>query len=264
MENDDRPIGLFDSGIGGLTVLRTLLSQLSQESFIYLGDTARLPYGNKSAATIERYLVQNIKFLKAQGVKAIVVACNSASTVLLDRTHDFGVPIYNVIEPGAAAAVKASTDKRIGVLGTRATVAAQSYLNLLKKLDPAVTVFSQACPLLVPLVEEGWGNIRLTRDIIRHYLHPVLDHGIDTLILGCTHYPLLKSAITQVVGKKIRLVDSAENCAIAVRRFLDASDMRAPKRGSGKLQLFVTDRPQSFSRSAKLFLGGQAPMARQI
>lgn len=214
MDADNRPIGLFDSGIGGLTVLRTLISHLPQESFIYLGDTARLPYGNKSAATIERYLIQNIKFLKSQDVKAIVVACNSASTVLLanddKKKMDFGIPVYNVIEPGAASAVQASLVKRIGVLGTRATVAAKSYSNLLKKLDPAITVVSQACPLLVPLVEEGWEDDPLTNLIIYRYIQPLLQTGIDTLVLGCTHYPALRGGIGRVVGPNVSLIDSSE------------------------------------------------------
>ncbi|RYZ63622.1 MAG: glutamate racemase, partial [Proteobacteria bacterium] len=152
---DDRPIGLFDSGIGGLTVLKTLLGDFPNESFLYLGDTARLPYGSKSAQTIERYLIQNIDFLASRNVKAVVVACNSASTVLLGTTLTFPVPVYNVIEPGAERALKATSGKRIGVLGTKATVAAKSYVNALHARDASVEVFQQACPLLVPLVEEG-------------------------------------------------------------------------------------------------------------
>lgn len=230
MEFDDRPIGLFDSGIGGLTVLKPLLSQLPNESFVYLGDTARLPYGNKSVATIERYLGQNISFLKSIDVKAIVVACNSASTVLIGRNQDFGVPVYNVIEPGAEAAIKATRGKRVGVLGTRATVAAQSYVNVLKKLGSPITVTQQACPLLVPLVEEGWEDDPLTNLVIYRYLQPLLQAGIDTLILGCTHYPALRGGISRVVGPNVPLIDSAQAILELLIADLDSGRMKKSSR----------------------------------
>lgn len=216
MELDDRPIGLFDSGIGGLTVLKSLMTQLPHESFIYLGDTARLPYGSKSPSTIERYLKQNIRFLTDLNVKAIVVACNSASTVLLKSHAPFSVPVYNVIQPGAQAALAESRTKRIGVLGTKATVSAQAYVTALHALDSTVIVYQQACPLLVPLVEEGWEDDPLTNLVVYRYLTPLLQEGIDTLILGCTHYPVLREAIARVSGSRVTLVDSAEAIASAI------------------------------------------------
>lgn len=246
----DRPIGLFDSGIGGLTVLRSLMTTFPNESFVYLGDTARLPYGNKSPDTIRKYLEQNIKFLVQQNVKAIIVACNSASTVLLEPgERHFPVPVYNVIEPGAAAALAVSVNKRIGVLGTKATVRAQSYANVLKKLDPSIEVIQQACPLLVPLVEEGWEEDPLTNLVIYRYVQPVLATGVDTLILGCTHYPALRGGIGRVAGPNVNLIDSSE----AIGKLLneDFSSGRLAK-GSKRqpLRLMTTDSAPSFGEIA--------------
>jgi glutamate racemase len=259
VKTDDRPIGLFDSGIGGLTVLRSLLAALPNESFVYLGDTARLPYGSKSSATIERYLLQNIAFLNKLNVKAIVVACNSASTVLVDGhlSGSFQVPVYNVIEPGAKAALAASVSKRIGVLGTKATVSANSYATcLLREKIPNTVVFQQACPLLVPLVEEGWVDDPLTNLVIHRYLSPLLSEKIDTLILGCTHYPALRGGIGRVAGSGITLIDSAEAIASAIiadiaSSTLGASSGRSPLRPA--LRLMTTDVSSSFTEiSARL------------
>jgi glutamate racemase len=248
-KSDDRPIGLFDSGIGGLTVLKSLLMHFPQESFIYLGDTARLPYGSKSPTTIERYLRQNIRFLNEQNVKAVVVACNSASTVLLEGEPEFAVPVYNVIEPGAATALKASQGKRIGVLGTKATVNAKAYVRSIHRLDHTATVFQQACPLLVPLVEEGWEDDPLTNLVIYRYVTPILQAGIDTLILGCTHYPALRAGIARVTGPGVALIDSAEAIAHAIRR-----DIESEKLGAGStralLRLMTTDTSPSFAEVA--------------
>lgn len=252
---DDRPIGLFDSGIGGLTVLKSLMTALPKESFVYLGDTARLPYGSKSPATIERYLRQNIHFLIEQGVKAIVVACNSASTVLLGRESnipdDFSIPVYNVIEPGAETALRVSHSKRIGVLGTKATISAQAYAKSLLALDPSVHVIQQACPLLVPLVEEGWENDPLTNLVIHRYVHPLLAHGIDALILGCTHYPALRVGIAKVTGSSVQLVDSAEAIAAAILRDIDRGHLQAAAASrSSPLKILTTDMSPSFTEVA--------------
>ena len=243
--NDDRPIGLFDSGIGGLTVLKSLWSALPQESFIYLGDTARLPYGSKSAQTIERYCLQNIDFLLKRGVKAIVVACNTASTVLLDRKSEFSVPVYNVIEPGAQAAVKASRTQQIGVLGTKATIAAKSYVRAIHRLDATATVFQQACPLLVPLVEEGWEDDPLTNLVIYRYLQPLLQAGVDTLILGCTHYPALHQGIAKVAGPNVQLVDSSQAIAKLILEDF-ASGRLKPSAKRRHTDFFTTDVATSF------------------
>lgn len=259
MKNDDRPIGIFDSGIGGLTVLRTLLSSFKQESFIYLGDTARLPYGSKSPATIERYLLQNIAFLQKQNVKAIIVACNTASTVLLNSKRDFPVPIYDVIRPGAQAALEASSTKRIGVLATRATVQSKSYVTALTQLDPSVTVFSQAAPLLVPLVEEGWEDDPLTNLVIFRYAQSLLQLGIDTLILGCTHYPALRGAIGRVAGPNVTLIESSE----AIQKIMTA-DFESGRltRSSNRhdFRLLVTDNGSAFAEvAARLMRPHQLP-----
>lgn len=248
-ESDNRPIGLFDSGIGGLTVLRSLVGSFPNESFIYLGDTARLPYGSKSPATIERYLKQNIRFLMDQDVKAIVVACNSASTVLLGNTHDFTIPVYNVIEPGAATALAASQTKRIGVLGTRATVSAQAYVHSLHAIDRSAIVFQQACPLLVPLVEEGWEEDPLTNLVIHRYVAPLLQCSIDTLILGCTHYPALRGAIARVTGPHVELIDSAQAIATSIQCDLQEGALVASSEAR-ELQVMTTDVSPLFAEVA--------------
>lgn len=246
---DARPIGLFDSGIGGLTVLKSLVSALPQESFLYLGDTARLPYGSKSPATIERYLKQNIRFLIEQNVKAVVVACNSASTVLLDQTSKFEIPVYNVIEPGAETALQHSRQKRIGVLGTKATVGAKAYVRSLHARDSSAVVFQQACPLLVPLVEEGWENDPLTNLVIYRYVTPIVQAGVDTIILGCTHYPALQEGIARVAGPGVTLVDSAQAVANLIRSDLASGKLKASQ-SAEPLRIMTTDVSPSFAQVA--------------
>jgi glutamate racemase len=265
MKHSDQPIGIFDSGLGGLTVVRQLRRLLPCERLIYLGDTARVPYGNKSQKTIQRFSREDTLFLLRKRVKLVVVACNTSTALAYDHLREkFDCPFIGVVRPGAEAAVRQTRSRRIGVIATSATVQSGAYEKQVRRLNPGCRVFSNACPLLVPLVEEGWGNTSLTRDIIRHYLRKLLARGIDTLILGCTHYPLLKPAIRQVVGGRVRLVDSAENCAIAVRSHLRQNNLETERRGRGKLELFVTDRPHSFSRSARLFLGMHVPPAKQV
>lgn len=214
--SDSRPIGVFDSGIGGLTVLKELALQFPQESFLYLGDTARLPYGSKSPQTIRKYSEQNIHFLEKQNVKAIVIACNTASSQLTEKEFD-GLPIYNVIEPGSQRALELSQTGKIGVLGTRATVNSQAYTKKIHELNAKAEVFDQACPLFVPLAEEGWDSDPVTNLIVFRYLSPLLQNHIDTLILGCTYYPILKNSIARVTGSSIELVDSGE----AIARWLE-------------------------------------------
>jgi glutamate racemase len=262
---DERAIGLFDSGIGGLTVLKSLVTSFPQETFIYLGDTARLPYGSKSPETIERYLRQNIRFLVERGVKAVVVACNTASTVLLNRPKtdfDFPVPVYNVIEPGAETAIAASKQKRIGVLGTRATVAAQAYVRALHHIDPKAVVFQQACPLLVPLVEEGWDQDPLTNLVIYRYLAPLLEQKVDTLILGCTHYPALRDGISRVAGPNIALVDSAEAIAARIQSDIQYGHLKGGK-AARELILLTTDASPGFEEVAARLMNPTAIPALQ-
>ncbi len=206
---DLRPIGVFDSGIGGLTVLRELLQAFPEENFIYLGDTARLPYGSKSAQTVRKYSEQNMKFLIDRDVKAIVVACNTASTQIFENEF-MGRPVFNVIDPGSLIASRKTENKKIGVLGTRATVKAEAYKNKIQNIDSSIEVFSTACPLFVPLAEEGWHDDPITNLVAFRYLQNLKQAEVDTVVLGCTHYPLLKLAIRKVFGNHVHLVDSGE------------------------------------------------------
>ncbi|MBO1319095.1 glutamate racemase [Acanthopleuribacter pedis] len=237
-------IGVFDSGIGGLTVLRALKQVLPEEPFIYLGDTARLPYGSKSPRTIRNYLHQNVAFLEGLGVKAVVVACNTASSVL-DGEKVSGIPLYGVIEPGARAATAACPGGVVGVLATRATVASDAYRQALMRLNPEVQVVSQACPLLVPLVEEGWADDPVTEMVLQRYLAEPLHANVAALILGCTHYPVLKHVVQRLVGPHIQVIDSAQTTAQVVRDDLAAG--RIPKStNSGGIKVFTTDMSPAF------------------
>ncbi len=262
--NPDRsgagPIGVFDSGIGGLTVVKALRSLLPGEQIIYLGDTARVPYGSKSPATVERYSVEIAGMLMEREAKAIVVACNTASSIALPKLMEtYPVSIVGVIRPGAEAAVTATTNGHIGVIGTRATIRSGAYEKTLRELDKSLKVTSRACPLLVPLIEEGWLDDPLTDRIVARYLEPLVDAGVDTLVLGCTHYPLLAPAIQRVVEGDVTLVDSARNCAAAVAQLLDKQDLRANEASAGGLKVSLTDAPDTFldvaERALELDLG---------
>lgn len=252
-----RPIGVFDSGIGGLTVVRELLRQLPHESLIYFGDTARVPYGNKSPETVRRYAAEITDFLTERGVKMVVVACNTASAhALADLQQRASVPVEGVIEPGARAAVRASGTRRIGVIGTAGTIRSGAYGRAIKALAPDATVLERACPLLVPLVEEGWLDHAATRLIAREYLAPLRDAGIDTLVLACTHYPLLKPLLADIMGPGISLIDSAEETAAAVSRELAHSTLHAPADAPASARFVVSDAPETFERVGAAFLGG--------
>lgn len=243
----EKPIGVFDSGIGGLTVVRALRELLPNESIFYLGDTARVPYGGKSAATVERYSLEITAMLLAEDCKTVVVACNTASALALPRLEaTTPVPITGVIRPGAQAAVGATRNGHIGVIGTRATIKSGAYERALLALDPAVRISARACPLFVPLIEEGWLQGEITDQIVRQYLAPLVADGVDTLVLGCTHYPLLREAIGQFLGDTVRLVDSAQNCATAVAHLLEKKDLRADPGSSGQLAVALTDPPDAF------------------
>lgn len=247
-----RPIGVFDSGIGGLTVVAALRELLPGESIFYIGDTARVPYGGKSQATIERYSVELAGLLLAERAKCIVVACNTASALGVPQLKsDLRVPVTGVIEPGAQAAVKATRSGKIGVIGTRATVNSRAYERAIEELDSDLEVFSEACPLFVPLIEEGWIEDAVTDSVIARYLEKMLRHDVDTLVLGCTHYPLLRAAIQRFVGPKITLVDSAQNTALAVQKLLKQHKLTAPKKSVGKLQVALTDQSTGFLRVAE-------------
>ena len=251
-----RPIGVFDSGIGGLTVAAALRELLPGEEIFYVGDTARVPYGGKSPATIERYGIEIAGMLLAEGAKLIVVACNTASALAVPRLQELlRVPVIGVIEPGASAAVAATKSGHVGVIGTRATVHSKAYEKAIHAIDSTIKVRVQACPLLVPLIEEGWLEDPVTDQIIQRYLNPMVRSGIDTLVLGCTHYPLLSKALSRYVGSGITLVDSARNCAANVKAVLQKMSLSAPKTRPGGLKVALTDPSGSFLRVAEQALG---------
>ena len=245
------PIGIFDSGLGGLTVLKVLAQKFPHESFCYLGDIARLPYGNKSPETIRRYGEQILKFLKDQKVKAIIIACNSASSVFLGEKDFHGIPLLNVIEPGAEEALKVSKDKMIAVIGTSATIRSKAYSSTLLKLDSSVSVVEQACPLFVPLVEEGLVNDPITQSIIERYLKEIKQKKIQTIILGCTHYPVLKQDLHQVLGSSVRLVESGEVLSMQLARLFKAAAIPESKDPQRVIRLCITDLTDHFERLAQ-------------
>ena len=219
MNNEPRPIGIFDSGIGGLTVLKEIYRKLPHESTVYLGDTARVPYGIRSAETVTRYSMENTKFLFSQDVKMIVVACNTASSLSLEAIRSsVPVPFVGVIEPGAKAAAAATRNKRIGVIGTEGTIKSNSYSRAIMKIDNSIEVFGMACPLFVPLVEEGWTEGKIAEMVAREYLKEIKQKDIDTLVLGCTHYPLLKGILSDVMGEGVNLIDSAIETAREIKK----------------------------------------------
>ena len=251
-----RPIGVFDSGIGGLTVIRELIHQLPHESLIYFGDTARVPYGNKSPETVRRYSREILAFLLARDVKMVVVACNTASAHALDDLRRLApVPVEGVVEPGARAALRHSRSRRIGVIGTAGTMRSGAYERAIHALDPAARVTQKACPLFVPMVEEGWLDHPATKLIAHEYLDPLKQDGIDTLVLGCTHYPLLKPLLAEVMGQGVALIDSAAETAAVVARELGHSTLHAPSTAHGRVTFVVSDAPEQFERVGAAFLG---------
>jgi len=250
-----RPIGVFDSGTGGLTVVRALRDLLPHEDIFYIGDTARLPYGGKSKSTIERYSIEISGLLLAESSKMIVVACNTSSSLAVSKLEELlKVPVVGVIAPGARAAVKETRVGHVGVIGTRSTIQSEAYERAIQALNPDVRVTSQACPLLVPLVEEAWLDEEVTREVLHRYLDPVVAAGVDTLVLGCTHYPLLAPLIEEVAGPGIRLVDSAKNCAVAVKQTLREWGLENLEETTGKLNVALTDSSNSFLATAKQVL----------
>ena len=245
------PIGVFDSGVGGLTVVAALRRRLPGEPLLYLGDTARLPYGIKTADTVRRYTRRNVEFLLERRVRAVVVACNTASAVAVDDLR-VGLPLWGVVEPGARRAAELSAG-RVGVIGTESTILSDAYPRALRRLRPELEISSRACPLFVPLVEEGWHEDEITEAIARRYLEPLLERQIDTLVLGCTHYPLLEPVIRQVVGEGVRLVDSAEAVAETVAAELGEYASDSP--GAPEHHFCVTDGPDRFGGLARRILG---------
>ena len=258
-------IGVFDSGLGGLTVVRALRRALPEESIIYLGDTARVPYGNKSPSLVTEYSIQIAEFLVKKNAKLIVVACNTASAVALPELQKkFNVPVVGVIEPGAEAAVNVTRSGLVGVLGTLATVGSGAYEKALKAAGNITEVVSQACPLLVPLAEEGWLDGKVTEEVIKVYLEPVVNSNVDTIILGCTHYPILKKTIQKVLHSPVQLVDSADTVAEAVKKIIKHNGLANNESQSGSLDLFVTDLPARFEAVASRFLGETVPSVKTV
>lgn len=250
-----RPIGVFDSGVGGLTVVGQIQNILPQEDIVYFGDTARVPYGTKSKETITRFSVENVEFLMTHDVKLVVVACNTASSLSLEfLKRCFKVPIIGVIEPGAKCAVSSTRNRRIGVIGTNATVSSGAYEKAIKKISPGNTVFTQSCPLFVPLVEEGWGEKKVAYDIAEIYLKVLKTKNIDTLILGCTHYPILRQVIKDVMGRSVLLIDSAKEVAKEARLVLDSCGLLNRRTKKGEHRFFVSDEPGRFIKIGERFL----------
>ncbi len=249
-------VGVFDSGIGGLTVLREITRLLPMENTVYLGDTARVPYGSKSKETVERYSVEDANFLARHNIKLLVTACNTASAYALTRLKkELDIPVIGVIEPGARAAVAATRMNKVGVIGTEGTIKSSAYCTAIKSINPAVSTFVKACPLFVPLVEEGWADDDVTAVVAARYLDELKSHGIDTLVLGCTHYPLLRKTIGAIMGTGVALVDSAASTAIEVKRILTDSGLLNDASGEVVRKFFVTDSPERFLTVGRRFFG---------
>lgn len=252
----DAPIGVFDSGIGGLTVVAELMRQLPTERIIYFGDTARVPYGPKSVETVQRYSREIVGWLQSEGVKSIVVACNTATAHALPLLQDeFDLPVIGVVQPGARAAVRATTSGRIGVIGTAGTITSGAYDRAIQALAPAAFVAGKPCPLFVPLVEEGWLDGEATRLIAREYLNPLQTQQVDTLVLGCTHYPLLKPLLSEIMGPDVSLIDSAEETAAETARTLEREGLRRNDGGTPTYTFVASDAPQQFLTVGQRFLG---------
>jgi glutamate racemase len=263
--NSNLPIGIFDSGVGGLTVYRALHERLPNERFVYLGDTARVPYGTKSLATVERYAVENSRFLEAHGIKLLVVACNTASALALPAIREaVDVPVIGVIEPGAESAVAAADGKPIAVIGTEATVQSGAYSRAIERLDRSIRVVERACPLFVPLAEEGWADSEVAFSVAQHYLSDLPEIDPRTLVLGCTHYPILQTVIRRAMGPEVKLIDSGEATAYQVERLLEMEDLSREASVREKIErelcddldhFYVTDAAQRFASVAERFLG---------
>jgi glutamate racemase len=264
-EERKKPIGIFDSGLGGLTVLKAIIQSLPGEDTIYLGDTARVPYGTRSAETIIRYSLQNTDFLVRQGIKLLVVACNTSSAAALtELTAQYDIPVVGVIEPGARAAVRQSGTGRIGIIGTRGTIDSGAYERAIKAEAPSAEIFPRPCPLFVSLAEEGWVDNQVARLTAGIYLSPLLEAGIDTLLLGCTHYPLLREVLGEVAGPGVTLIDSARETAGEVRRLMTESGLNREGEGEGDRQFFVTDLPDHFWDVGHRFLGERLEEVSQV
>ena len=259
------PIGFFDSGIGGLTVVKSVTELMPNENIIYFGDTARVPYGSKSNDTVVEYSIQAANFLLRKNIKLLVVACNTASSVALEELRKFlTIPVIGMIEPGARMALNESPNKRIGVIGTRATINNKAYAHELKKLNPKVKVFEQACPLFVPFAEEGWIDHKATMLVAKEYLSELKEQQLDSLILGCTHYPILAGVIQKVIGRKVKLVHSGTPAAKIVEDYLNGRGLRNQSVHHGQSEFYVSDVPTKFREVAERFLGRKITQIHKV
>ncbi len=266
-ENRNAPVGVFDSGVGGLTVAREIMRNLPSEKIVYFGDTARVPYGSKSPETVIRYSRQIIRFLMEQEVKAIVIACNTASAFALETVRcEFPIPIIGVIRSGAEVAACETRNKRVGVIGTEGTIGSGIHEQLLKELDPEIQVIGKACPLFCPLVEEGWLHDPLTKEIAERYLKDLKDEQIDTLILGCTHYPLLRSTIGEIMGEDVRLVNPAYETALELKRLLEKEGLTSLETREEEFpyRFYVSDLAEKFKQFANSILPYDVAMTQKI
>lgn len=262
---DNRPIGVFDSGLGGLTVVKELMEQLPNENIVYFGDTARIPYGTRSNETVVRYSQQCIRFLLSQGIKMIVIACNTVSSISLGIVGKmFDLPILGVIEPGAEAAVSCTKDKCVGVIGTQATIRSKAYEQAIIHRDPTINIFSTPCSLFVPIVEEGWSDTKIALLTAERYLDSMKGKGVDTLILGCTHYPLLQDTIGKVMGPDVTLINPARGTALEVERILKTADLLNEEGTEGEYNFFVSDLGEKFEDIGGRFLGREIKCAKKI
>ena len=254
--NAQKPIGVFDSGLGGLTIVREIRRRLPDETLVYFGDMARLPYGTKSKEQILTYSIQNTLFLIKHKVKAVVVACNSSSSAAYGflKNH-FNLPVVDVIEPAVQSALATTASGRIGVIATQATIDSGAYEKGLLKGNPKVKVFQASCPLFVPLVEEGWWSGKITEGVAATYLKPLLKNKVDTLILGCTHYPMLRETLQRVAGPKIRLVDSIYPTVERLRLLLQKKELSCTSASKDRLRIYASDKPRNFVRMGEIFLG---------
>jgi len=262
---DNRPIGVFDSGIGGLTVLKEIMELLPGEDVVYFGDTARIPYGTRSKETVIKYAFQCIRFLLSKDIKAIVVACNTASALTLEEAQaNFDIPIIGVIEPGANAAISSTKNNKVGVIGTTGTVNSEAYQRRIRRLLPSSEVIGVSCPLFVPIVEEGWEDTDVAFLTAEKYLQELKEHHIDTLVMGCTHYPILRYTIGKVMGEDVNLINPAYETAKATTILLKEKGLKTDKIDGGKYEFYVSDDPEKFRRIGGNILRKEISIIEQV
>ncbi|MDY6844357.1 MAG: glutamate racemase [Thermodesulfobacteriota bacterium] len=261
----EEPIGIFDSGVGGLTVLKEVINHIPSENILYFGDTARVPYGTRSSEKVIDYSIQSTDFLLSKGIKLLIVACNTSSAVSIQSLENrFSIPVIGVIKPGAKKAVEITRNKKVGVIGTERTIASEAYVKYIREFSEDIEIISKACPLFVPLVEEGWTDNDVAYRVADTYLREFKNNGVDVLVLGCTHYPLLKIVIGKVVGRGIHLVDSARETASVVRDLLTEGGIANKSLSPGYWKFFTTDNPEKFIKVGEHFLGKKLNTVLQV